>query len=55
MNIAEQLEARGREDVAVNLLKEGTDLRFVAKVSNLPLELVIKLKESLGDEGPNTD
>jgi predicted transposase/invertase (TIGR01784 family) len=57
MTIAEQLEARGeakgkakgkaegKAETALNLLKEGTDPQFVAKVTGLSLEDVMKLTQ----------
>lgn len=62
MTIAEQLEARGEAkgkaegkaegkvegitETALNLLKEGTDPQFVAKVTGLSLEQVEKLTKN---------
>ena len=52
MTIAEQLEARGKAEgeiegikkTALNLLKEGTDPQFVAKVTGLSLDDVKRLQ-----------
>ena len=54
MTAAEQLHERGREHglelAAINLLKEGSDPRFVAKITNIELAVVIKLKAQLEEE-----
>ena len=59
MTVAEQLEARGeargeqrgdrnaRLEVAASMLKEGTEPRFVAKMTKLELADVEKLKADL--------
>ena len=62
MTIAEQLEARGEargeakgkaeglKTTARNLLKEGTDPQFVAKVTGLSLEAIEQLQAGLSDD-----
>lgn len=58
MTIAEQLEARGEakgkeeglKTTARNLLKEGTDPQFVARVTDLPLEVVEQLQGERSDD-----
>lgn len=53
MTAAEKLEAlgeqKGKREVAINLLKENVDPKFVAKVSALDLSEVLKLKAQLND------
>ena len=62
MTAAEQLQAmgeergmekgleKGREEVAMNLLKEGLDPRFVARNAKLELAVIVKLKAQLEKE-----
>ena len=55
MTIAEQLEARGeargeariRVETARNLLKEGSDTQFVAKITGLSLERIKQLQDEI--------
>ena len=55
MSLAKQLEARGEAkekiEVAINMLKEGSEAAFVAKVTNLPIEEVKRLQDSLEEKG----
>ncbi|MFT5164144.1 MAG: hypothetical protein ACI9FJ_002745 [Alteromonadaceae bacterium] len=51
MTIAEKLRAmgaeEGKEEVAVSLLKEGVEPKFVARVTKLELAAVLKLQAEL--------
>jgi len=54
MTIAEKLQElgmqKGMQDVALNLLREGTDPAFVARVTKLSLEEIQRLQYSMEDE-----
>ena len=55
MSFAEKIEARGevrgkaegKTEVAINMLKEGADAAFIAKVTGLSLAEIEYLKERL--------
>ena len=55
-SIAEMWENQGIEKgiekekfiIAKNMLKKGTDINFIASVTNLTVNQVISIKESLG-------
>jgi len=47
MTIAEQLQAEGKKQVALELINEGLTVEFIAKVTKLPLAEVQKLKDEL--------
>ena len=38
---------KGREEVAINLLKEGTDPQFVARIAKLEFAVILKLQAQL--------
>ncbi len=58
MTVAEQLKEEGKleaieqrnEAIACNLLKAGSDIEFVAKMTGLPLEQVTALKAENQDK-----
>ena len=51
MSFAEKIEARGeargKTEVAINMLKEGADAAFIAKVTGYSLAEIERLKERL--------
>ena len=50
MSLAAKFEARGKAEVAINMLKEGADPAFVAKVTTLSTEEIKRLQASLKGE-----